>query len=151
MIRNVRVQTIPIPNQAISAELGGGTCTLRNMISLLHQNDESYRKPTAEVLKLFLDFAGVSTHLWNTPLNLYQQAMIRDSFHCWRTGDCPGACSWWVCCHLLGVKAPNKSTRFGVQICLCSRTFLELQIFWSNSASLDEQGSLILLMVQKSG
>ncbi len=32
----------------------------------------------------------VSTHLWITPLNLYQQAIIRDSFHTWRTGDCLG-------------------------------------------------------------
>ena len=30
----------------------------------------------------------VSPHLWNTPLNLYQQAISRDSFHSWRPGDC---------------------------------------------------------------
>ena len=37
MIRNVRVQTISIPNQSISADLGGGTCTLRTMILLLQK------------------------------------------------------------------------------------------------------------------
>ena len=37
----------------------------------------------------FLGFSKVvSTHLWNTPLNLYQRAMSRDSFHSGRTGDC---------------------------------------------------------------
>ena len=28
----------------------------------------------------------VSTHLWNTPLNLHQQAISRDSFHSGRCG-----------------------------------------------------------------
>ena len=37
------------------------------------------------------DSKVVSTHLWNTPLNLYQRA-IRDSFHCW-VGGLPGVCS----------------------------------------------------------
>ena len=32
----------------------------------------------------------VSTHLWNTPLNLSQQAVSQESFHSWRTGDCLG-------------------------------------------------------------
>ena len=32
----------------------------------------------------------VSTHVWNTPLNLYQRAIFSDSFHSWRTGDCLG-------------------------------------------------------------
>ena len=36
----------------------------------------------------------VSTHLWNTSLNLYQQA-IKDSFHNW-LGGLPGVCSWGV-------------------------------------------------------
>ena len=36
----------------------------------------------------FLTSKVVSTHLWNAPLNLYQQAISRDSFHTWRTGDC---------------------------------------------------------------
>ena len=35
----------------------------------------------------------VSTHLWNTPLNLYQPAISRDSFHNWR---CRGIADW-VC------------------------------------------------------
>ena len=43
----------------------------------------------------------VSTHLWNTPLNLNQQAFSMDSFHSWRTGNCPG-CALWVCCNFLG-------------------------------------------------
>ena len=38
----------------------------------------------------------VSTHLWNTPRarNLYQQAIIRDSFHNWR---CERGIGDWVC------------------------------------------------------
>ena len=34
----------------------------------------------------------VSTHLWNTPLNLYQPAISRASFHSW-PGGLPGVCS----------------------------------------------------------
>ena len=30
----------------------------------------------------------VSAHLWNTPLNHCQQAVSRESFHSWGTGDC---------------------------------------------------------------
>ena len=37
---------------------------------------------------------AVSTHLWNTPLNLDQRAISRDSFHSWRTGGLPR----WVWC-----------------------------------------------------
>ena len=32
----------------------------------------------------WFDSKVVSTHLWNTPLNFYQQAISRDSFHNWR-------------------------------------------------------------------
>ena len=35
------------------------------------------------------------TDLWNTPLNLYQQAISRDSFHNWRTGDCRLVVRFW--------------------------------------------------------
>ncbi len=45
----------------------------------------------------------VSTHLWNTPLNLYQQAISRDSFHSW-PGELPG-----VRCNFLGRFEPNRS------------------------------------------
>ncbi len=39
----------------------------------------------------------VSTHLWNTPLNLYSG----DSFHNW-LGGLPGVCALGVCCNFLG-------------------------------------------------
>ena len=46
----------------------------------------------------------VSTHLWNTPLNLYHQAKKRSifkgfNFHSWRTGGC----ALRVCCNFLGL------------------------------------------------
>ena len=41
------------------------------------------------------------TELEHTPSNLYQQAISRDSFHNWRTGDCLG-CALGVCCNFLG-------------------------------------------------
>ena len=41
------------------------------------------------------------TELEHTPSNLYQQAIIWDSFHNWRTGDCLG-CALGVCCNFLG-------------------------------------------------
>ena len=42
----------------------------------------------------------VSTHLWNTPLNLYQQAINGIPFIVGQ-GDCPG-CALGVCCNFLG-------------------------------------------------
>ena len=45
----------------------------------------------------------VSTHLWNAPLNLYQKAIIRDSFHNWLRGlPGPGVRGLGVCCNFLG-------------------------------------------------
>ena len=40
----------------------------------------------------------VSTHLWNTPLNLYQQAVFRDSFHSCLRGIAERVCDIGVCC-----------------------------------------------------
>ena len=40
----------------------------------------------------------VSTHLWNTPLNLYQKAISRDFFHDWRCrGIAERVCDIGVC------------------------------------------------------
>ncbi len=59
-----------------------------------------------------LQWCGKSLRLantpnWNTPLNFYQQAIIRDSFHNWRTGDCLG-CVLGVCCNFLGKSVPDR-------------------------------------------
>ena len=47
------------------------------------------------------------TELEHTPKrNLYQQAISRDSFHNWRTGDCRTGCAIsGVCCNFLGTLA----------------------------------------------
>ena len=44
------------------------------------------------------------TELEHTLCNLYQQAISRDSFHSWRTRDCPG-CVPGACCNFLGTLA----------------------------------------------
>ena len=44
---------------------------------------------------------GFNIPLEHTPSNLYQRAIIWDSFHSGRTGDCLG-CALWVCCNFPG-------------------------------------------------
>ena len=56
----------------------------------------TYPDLKTNILRLFQH-----TELEHTPSNLYQQAISRDSFHSWRTGDGPG-CVLGVRCNLLG-------------------------------------------------
>ena len=54
----------------------------------------------------------LSKVVWNTPLehtpsNLYQQAISRDSFHNWRTGDCQGCAISGCVYHFLGYLSLN--------------------------------------------
>ena len=53
-------------------------CRCRSMFSRWNRRGKKI------VLRLF------QHNFWNTPLNLYQQAISRDSFHSSRTGDCLG-------------------------------------------------------------
>ena len=56
----------------------------------------------------------VSTHLWNTPLNLYQQTISRDSFHSW-PGGFPGVCDIGVCFTAKAPKFHSKSPEVSQQ------------------------------------